>query len=125
MGKQVTRKCKYCQMILPGSLHGNFKYHPECLVYVKNMSNHARYGRIKNLCNDALTLDKILKQHYMHSQGVYPVKFEALEKDGFRIDFNSRITYKNNKIAIFWILEYGYSFTDRNQKNVIIYDTNT
>jgi hypothetical protein len=117
-----SKICPTCNQPLPEWLHGNRRYHPQCDLNRKKSNNAKRYSTIKKLDNEALRLDKILKSHFMHSNGTNPIPKSILESEKFKWDFVTSMTSKNP--PIFWILDYGYSFADNNKKIVIYYGNN-
>jgi hypothetical protein len=118
--KPEIRVCPISNQPLPPHMHGNTKYHPGFKKTAKSQSNHKRYAAIKDISNNALQLERILEKHYPHSHNEVSIDKSLLVKDGFAWDFNSRITVINNK-PVFWIINYGYSFTDQSKKKVTIY----
>lgn len=45
---------------------------------------------------------------------------ESLNQQGFNWNFNSSRTQQNSKI-IYWIVDYGYSFADKEAKQIVIH----
>lgn len=113
--------CPICNKPLPNFYNGNRRYHPECQTQRKKVTNAARYGRIKKLDNEALRLDKILSLHYSHSNGTDPIQKSILDALKFKWDFVTSIS--GNAPPVFWILEYGYSYSD-NKKKITIHHGN-
>jgi len=123
MKNRPQRICPVTNQPLPPDAHGNRKYtdDPEVEKIVKETNNDNRYGRIRQLDNQALRLDRILATHYHHSEEQYAISKSILDQDGFAWDFNSAM----NKIdgnQVYWILDYGYSI--KNKEIIIYYGNN-
>lgn len=111
-----SRKCPLTGKPLDG-FHGNRKLHPDAEKLRKKLNNKQRYRKIKEMDKKALRLDAILDHYYDLSKGSIAIDKTILIN--FSWDFMTKITGSGN--PIFWILDYGYSYSD-NKKKIIIYD---
>lgn len=112
--------CSICKLALPATVNGNRKYHSHCAPQNKKNKNRSRYSRIKEMDKEALRLDRILQYFFLHSQGKESIDRSLLDRSMFRWDFIIKIV---GNPPVFWILEYGYSYTD-NKKKIIVHNGN-
>jgi hypothetical protein len=111
-----ARTCPLTGKPLDG-FHGNRKLHPDAEKLRKKLNNKKRYRKIKEMDKKALRLDAMLEHYYDLSKGNTPIDKNILLD--FSWDFVTKITGSAN--PIFWILDYGYSYSD-NKKKIIIHD---
>lgn len=88
----------------------------------KRKSNDARYSRTSLIANKALLHDRILAKNFPHSNGKTGIPVHILKDAGFEFDIMSCVERTNP--PIFWIINYGYSFTSDKKKIIIYYGTN-
>ncbi len=110
------RSCPITGKTLEG-FHGNRKVHPEAEKTKKDLTNKKRHSKVKDMNKQALRLDKILEYYYPTSDGKVEIEKNMLR--GFAWDFITRIS--NESTLIFWILDYGYSYSSDKKKIKIHY----
>jgi hypothetical protein len=124
MKTKPERLCPISKIPLPTNAHGNRKYHPVAEKEVKQINNERTNDRIRDPLKLLKRLDDILSKHYAHSNGTNSINKDILVREGFLWDCNLAITSLPDKSPIFWIIDYGYSFSDKKANNLKIHHGN-
>jgi hypothetical protein len=118
------RNCDVCGQPLPPNSNGNKKRHnkkdgKDCDKKAKQKNSKTRYAKVKKMDNEAIRLDKILESFYSPSKGSNYISKALLEDKKFNFSFITNIT--NPESPIFWLLNYGYEYSDDKKDKIIIH----